>query len=53
VDDAATLDAAIDGFNAHAAAGDTPIRRFLHPCERPASRLPGRHADLCLRERER
>lgn len=53
VDDAATLDAAVDVLNAHAAAGDTPICRFLHPCESPASRLPGRHDDLHLIERER
>jgi hypothetical protein len=53
VDDAATLDAAVDVLNAHAAAGDTPIRRFLHPCESPASRRPGRHDDLHLIERKR
>ena len=53
MDDAAALDAAVDVFDTHAAAGDTPIRRFLHPCESPASRLPGRHDDLHLIERER
>jgi hypothetical protein len=53
VDDAATLDAAVNVLNAHAAAGDTPIRRLLHPCESPASRLPGRHDDLHLIERKR
>ncbi len=53
VDDAATLHAAVDVLKAHAAACDAPICRFLHPCESPASRLPGRHDDLHLIERER
>jgi hypothetical protein len=53
VGDAATLDAAVDVLNTHVAACDASIRRFLHPGESPASRLPGRHEDLHLIERER
>ena len=53
VDNAAALDAAVDVLNAHAAARDTPIRRFLRPREIPSSRLPGRHDDFDLVKRER
>jgi hypothetical protein len=41
VDDAATLDAAVDVLKAHAAARDAPIRRLLRACEVPASRFAG------------
>jgi hypothetical protein len=53
VDHAAALDAAVDVLNAHAAARDTPMRRFLRPREIPSSRLPGRHDDFDLVQRER
>jgi hypothetical protein len=53
MNDAAALDAAIDVLNAHATTGDTPIRRFLCAREGPAPRLPGRHDDLHVVERER
>jgi hypothetical protein len=42
VDDATTLDAAVDVLNAHATAGDAPICRVLWTCEVPSSRLLGR-----------
>jgi hypothetical protein len=53
VDHATAFDAASDVRNTHAAARDTPIRRFLRPCELPSSRLPGRHDDRHPVERER
>lgn len=53
VDDATALDAAVDMLNAHPTACDAPIGRLLRAREGPASRLPGRHDDLHLVERER
>jgi hypothetical protein len=53
VDDAAALDTAIDVLDAHAAARDVPIGRFLRPCEFPSSWLPGRDDNLRLSKRER
>jgi hypothetical protein len=53
VDDAAALDAAVDVLNAHAAAREAPIRRFLRACEVPASRFAGWHDDLHPVECER
>jgi hypothetical protein len=53
VDNAAALDAAVDVFNAHAAARDTLIRRLLRPREIPSSRLLGRHDDVDLVKRKR
>jgi hypothetical protein len=53
VDDAAALDTAVDMLDAHAAAGDAPIRGFLCARKGPAPRLPGRHDDLLLVQRER
>jgi hypothetical protein len=53
VDDATALDAAVDVLDAHAAAGDTPIRGFLRARERSATRLPGGHDDVDLVERKR
>jgi hypothetical protein len=53
VDDPAALDAAVDVLNAHAAARDAAIGRFLRAREVPASWLSGRHDDLHLVERER
>jgi hypothetical protein len=52
VDDATTLDAAVDMLDAHTPAGDAPISGFLPPCEGPAPRLLRRHAHLDLVERE-
>src|SRR5215510_10342998 len=52
VDDATTLDAAVDMLDAHPPAGYTPIPGFLHPCESPAARLLRWHEDLDLVERE-
>ena len=53
VDYATALDAAVDVLDAHAAAGDTPIRGFLRARERSATRLPGGHDDVDLVERKR
>jgi hypothetical protein len=53
VDDAATLDAAVDVLDAHATARDALIRRFLRVREGPAPRLPRRHDDVDLVERKR
>jgi hypothetical protein len=53
VDDAATLDAAVDVLNTHTAAGDAPIRRFLCPRELSSSRLPDWHDDFHLVQRKR
>ena len=39
VDDATALDAAVDVLDAHATAGDTPIRGFLRARERSATTL--------------
>ena len=52
-DDTAALDAAVDVFDTHAAARNTPIRRFLRARQGPAPRLLGRHDDLDLRECKR
>ena len=52
VDDTAALDAAVDVLDAHASAGDAPIRGFLCARERPAPRLLGRHDHLDLGERQ-
>ncbi len=53
MDHATTLHAAVDMLDAHATAGDAPIRGFLRPCEGPAPWLLRRHAYLDLIERER
>jgi hypothetical protein len=53
VDDATTLDTAIDVLDAHTTARDTPIGGFLGAREGAASRLPGRHNDLHLVQRKR
>jgi hypothetical protein len=53
MDDATALDAAVDVLNAHATAGDAPIRCFLRAREGPATWFLGRHNDLNLLERER
>jgi hypothetical protein len=53
MDNATALDAAVDVLDAYATAGDAPIRRFLRTREVPAPRLPGRHDDLDVIERER
>jgi hypothetical protein len=53
VDAATALDAAVDVLDAHAAAGDTPIRSFLRARERPATRLPSGRDDFDLVERKR
>jgi hypothetical protein len=53
VDNTAALDAAVDVLDTHATAGDASIRRFLHTREVPPPRLPGRHDDLHVVERER
>jgi hypothetical protein len=53
VDDAAALDAAVDGLDAHATAGDPTICGFLRAREGPATRLAGRPDDLDLVERKR
>jgi hypothetical protein len=53
VDDAAALDAAVDVLDAHATAGEAPIRRFLRACEGPAPRLPRRHDDVDPLEHQR
>jgi hypothetical protein len=52
VDDATALDAAVDVLDAHAPAGDPPIRSFLLAREGPAPRLLRRHDQLHLVERE-
>jgi hypothetical protein len=51
MDDAAALDATVDVFDTHAAACNTPIRRFLCAREAPALRLPRRHDDVDPLER--
>jgi hypothetical protein len=53
MDDAAAFDAAVDVLDAHAPAGDAPIRGFLRAREGPAPRLLGRHDHFDLRERKR
>ena len=53
VDDATALDAAVDMLNAHAPAGDAPMRRFLPAREGPAPWLPRRPAELDWGQRER
>jgi hypothetical protein len=53
VDDATALDAAVDMFDAHAAAGNAPIRGFLCPRQGPSPRLLRRHDRLDLVEHER
>jgi hypothetical protein len=53
MDNAAALDAAVDVLDADAPAGEAPIRRFLRTREVPPPRLPGRHDDLDVVERER
>jgi hypothetical protein len=52
VDHAAALDAAVDVLNAHATAGDPTIRGFLRARKGPATRLPGRHDDLNVVQRQ-
>jgi hypothetical protein len=53
VDDATTLDAAVDMLDAHTPASDTSIHGFLRPCEGPAPWLLGGDDDLDVVERER
>ena len=53
MDDATALDTAVHVLNAHATAGDAPIRAFLGAAQGPAPRLPGWHDDLHLIECER
>jgi hypothetical protein len=53
VDDATALDAAVDMFDAHAAAGNAPIRGFLCPRQGSTPRLLRRHDRLALVKRER
>jgi hypothetical protein len=53
VDDATTLDTAVDVLDAHTTARDASIGSFLGAREGAASRLPGRHDDLDLIERKR
>src|SRR3954454_16341995 len=53
VDDATTLDAAVDMLDAHTPASDTSIRGFLRPCEGLAPWLLGGDDDLDVVERER
>jgi hypothetical protein len=51
MDDAAAFDAAVDVLDAHATAGDAPIRRLLRARQAPALRLPRRHDDVDPLER--
>src|SRR5919108_6332067 len=51
VDDAAACDAAVDGLDAHATAGEAPIRRLLHARQAPPPRLPRRHHEVDPLER--
>jgi hypothetical protein len=53
VDDAAALDAAVDGLDTHAPARDAPIRHCLRAREGPAPRLPRRHDEVDPVERNR
>ena len=53
MDDATTLDTAIDVLDAHTTARDAPIGGVLGAREGAASRLPGRHNDLNLVQRKR
>src|SRR5262249_40163586 len=53
MDNATAFDAAVDMFDAHAAAGNAPIRRFLRARQGPAPRLAGRHDHLDRVGRER
>jgi hypothetical protein len=53
VDNTAALDAAVDVLDAHATAGEAPIRRSWRTREVPPPRLPGWHDDLHVVERER
>jgi hypothetical protein len=53
VDDAAALDTAVDMLDAHPAARDATIRGFLRAREAPTPRLPGRHDDVDMVQRER
>ena len=52
MDDAATLDAAVDVLNAHAATRDASIGSFLAAREGSATWLAGRHDNLDVVERE-
>jgi hypothetical protein len=52
VDHATARDAAVDGLDTHATAGDTPIRGVLRARECPAPRLLRRHDHLDVRERQ-
>jgi hypothetical protein len=53
VDDATALDTAVDMLDAHTPTREAPIRDLLGAGELPSMRLPGRHDDLHLVERER
>jgi hypothetical protein len=53
MDDATALDTASDRRDAHATTGNAPIRRLLCARARPSSRVPGRHDDLDMVERQR
>jgi hypothetical protein len=53
VDNATAFDAAVDVLNAHATAGDPPIRGFLGVREGSSSRFSGRHNGFNLVEGER
>ena len=53
LDNATAFDAAVDVLNAHAPAGNTPIRGFLGARERSSSRFSGRHDGFNLIEGER
>jgi hypothetical protein len=52
VDDATTLDTAVDMLDAHPTAGEAPIGRLLCGREFPDSRLSGRHDGLNLLQGE-
>jgi hypothetical protein len=52
VDNATALDTTVDVLNAHATAGDPPIRGFLGAREGPSSRFSGRHDGFNLIEGE-
>jgi hypothetical protein len=52
VDDAAALDATVDVLEADTPASEASIASFLRACEGSAPRLPGRHDDFHLVQRE-
>jgi hypothetical protein len=53
VNNATALHAAVDVLDAHAAAGDAPIRGFLGARQGSSSRFPGRHDGFHLVQGER